>query len=260
MTTPDAHDEAVSTGDPVLHCPSCGVTFMSRPGDDCPKCGARVGERVGLPWQDRRAKGLSVLRAFEKTVRAISRRPSEGFTDLATGRPPWGPVAILATGSTTIFAGWLVYGLLFLLWGLVVAVPRSEAWDIVRTLPEVLAVVTSFYWGSFVCGLMGLFVGAVVLGVVLRLVARRNVDPVDTFAVLAYASAAAAPWLMLPVPPLNCLAAALIAFYFAVVGLSVVHKVSVWRILGASVVTGCIFAIPPALLATLDWYVDHALW
>lgn len=72
----------VSDVSSVLKCPACAAVFSGRPGDACPRCGARIGERAGLPWQDRRTKGLSAFRAIWRTVRAVHRHPYEAFADM----------------------------------------------------------------------------------------------------------------------------------------------------------------------------------
>lgn len=248
---------------PVLRCRACEAMFMGRPGDACPKCGQAVGERRGLPWQDRGTKGLPFLKALVSTIVRVHRSPRESLSDLRPGRGCEEPVmfmAILLLLVCTLsllwdspvrrlgefafrevgynWSEWRGYSHQW--WWTPWGNPGSNtavARKFVHQLIWRVGVVGTTVWGAIVAVL--------ILSGTTNLIVRRLGTPrpfTDTFSVWAYGVASASVWMLAPV--YGWIAASVLAVYMVTVGLSALHRVALVR-------AACVLALSLLVLAVL---------
>jgi rRNA maturation endonuclease Nob1 len=227
---------------PVLRCPSCGAVFAGRPGDPCPRCGAAAGQPSGLPWQDRREKGLNVVQAIWQTILAVHRNPRESFGELRFER---------GLGEPIVYQLWLIGAVV--LCGLPLQLLSAG----LGAFP--------FFGGGFGGGqgvwkvpvAAGIYLGMGILGIGLTIawdlfaawvlnrilvgLGGERTYVTETYCVLAYGMSSTRPWGLVP----GC--GGLIGLIWSIVigcsGLSAVHRVSAGKAFLALVLLLMIFVM-----------------
>lgn len=230
----------------MLRCEACDVSFMGRAGDDCPKCGARVGVRVGLPWQDRAGKGYTALGALWRTFWRLQKRPRIAFLEFRPEQGYGEPVGYVVLAMTAVYASAAAqyYVVARVLAG---AAPWPDARQAVVLVG--LGLVFSLI-AAMLTPLLCL-VAAAVLQAVLRLFGARGAPHEETFAVLAYSLAPPLLWLVLPV--VGWFSVLLWLVVLPVVGLATVHRTGLLRAALTLLTTAALFTGATALVVYLVW-------
>jgi hypothetical protein len=180
---------------------------------------------VGLPWQDRREKGLSVLKAVWRTILAVHQNPRGSFEELKRER---------GLGEPIIYQLWLLGAILVVTLPLQILSARfgafpfmpggmgggQGAWHhvlvaLVYVVIGIVSVGVTILWDLFVAWALNRLI--VMLG-------GERAYVADTYCVLAYGTTSTRPWGLIPA------CGGLIALIWAIViglnGLSSVHRVS----------------------------------
>jgi hypothetical protein len=222
-------------GTPLLRCTACGAVFMGRPGDACPKCGASVGEREGLPWQNRKAKDLSVVASVWRTVTAVHAHPRAAFVELKRGRGYTEPIVYQVILNLVILVG--TYPVQLLMQHLGVAPFRAVPGFGMGQPVFDFGLFTLMHFGMGILGIpIGILMTIFFAWVFNRLIVSLGGERLwvsDTYCVFAYGTTSAGLWNLIPV------CGAFIGLVWALViwlgGMSGLHRVSAWRALAALV-------------------------